>query len=84
MHNLFGDTHSINIALDGTGGYQMLDPTHGDGADDMLRYVNIEPEELERAYRKKLLESALTPERRKQFESELIAGLGSYTYLEEQ
>ncbi|TSA01846.1 MAG: biosynthetic arginine decarboxylase [Methylococcus sp.] len=84
MHNLFGDTHSINIALDGTGGYQMLDPTHGDGADDMLRYVNIEPEELERAYRKKLLESDLTPERRKQFESELIAGLGSYTYLEEQ
>ena len=83
MHNLFGDTHSINIALDGTGGYQMLDPTHGDGADDMLRYVNIEPEELERAYRKKLLESDLTPERRKQFESELVAGLGSYTYLEE-
>ncbi len=83
MHNLFGDTHSINIALDGTGGYQMLDPTHGDGADDMLRYVNIEPEELERAYRKKLLESDLPPERRKQFESELVAGLGSYTYLEE-
>jgi len=56
---------------------------HGDGADDMLRYVHIDPEELERAYRKKLIEAQLPADRRKQFESELMAGLVSYTYLEE-
>ena len=61
MHNLFGDTHSVNVELDGQGGYRLLEPMHGDGADDMLRYVHIEPEELERAYRRKLLEANLPP-----------------------
>ena len=83
MHNLFGDTHSVNVVLDGHGGYQLVDPMHGDGADDMLRYVHINPEELERAYRKKLIEAQLPPDRRKLFESELMAGLVAYTYLEE-
>jgi arginine decarboxylase len=83
MHNLFGDTHSVNVELDGQGGYRLVDPMHGDGADDMLRYVHIDPEDLERAYRKKLLEARLPPERRKLFESELMAGLTGYTYLEE-
>jgi arginine decarboxylase len=83
MHNLFGDTHSVNVELDGRGGYRLVDPMHGDGTDDLLRYVHIEPEELERAYRKKLVEAGLPPERRKLFESELMAGLRGYTYLEE-
>ena len=83
MHNLFGDTHSVNVVLDGRGGYQLVEPIHGDGADDMLRYVHIDPEALERAYRRKLLEANLPADRRKQFESELMAGLTGYTYLEE-
>jgi len=83
MHNLFGDTHSVNIELDGRGGYRLIDPRHGDGADDMLRYVHIDPEELERAYRKKLLEARLPPGQRKLYESELMAGLSGYTYLED-
>lgn len=83
MHNLFGDTHSVNIELDDQGGYRLVEPMHGDGADDVLRYVHIDPEELERAYRKKLIEARLPPERRKLFESELMAGLAGYTYLEE-
>jgi arginine decarboxylase len=83
MHNLFGDTHSVNVELDDHGRYRLVDPMHGDGADDMLRYVHIDPEELERAYRKKLIEAKLPADRRKQFESELMAGLVSYTYLEE-
>jgi arginine decarboxylase len=83
MHNLFGDTHAVNVSLNPDGSYTMQDPTHGDGADDMLRYVHIEPSELERAYRRKLVEAALTPERKKLFETELMAGLSAYTYLEE-
>lgn len=83
MHNLFGDTHSVNVELDGRGGFRLVDPMPGDGADDLLRYVHIDPEELERAYRKKLVEADLPPERRKLFESELMAGLGGYTYLED-
>ncbi|MCX8012837.1 MAG: hypothetical protein N3A02_00930, partial [Rectinema sp.] len=69
--------------LDENGGYRLTQPMRGDGADDLLRYVHIEPEELERAYRKKLLDAGLTPEQRKLYESELIAGLSAYTYLED-
>jgi arginine decarboxylase len=83
MHNLFGDTHSINIELDGNGGYRLIQPMRGDRVDDLLRYVHIDPEELERAYRKKLIEAEIPCEKRKLYESELIAGLGGYTYLEE-
>ena len=83
MHNLFGDTHSVNVELDGQGGWRLLQPKRGDGVDDLLRYVHIEPEELERAYRRKLHDADLAPEQRRQFESELIAGLSAYTYLEE-
>jgi len=83
MHNLFGDTHSINVELDGNGGFRLIQPMRGDGVDDVLRYVHIEPEELERAYRKKLIEAEVPPEQRKLYESELIAGLSGYTYLEE-
>jgi arginine decarboxylase len=83
MHNLFGDTHSVNVALDGEGGFRLVDLMRGDGADELLRYVHIDPEELKRAYHKKLLEAELPAEKRKLFESELMAGLGGYTYLEE-
>ena len=83
MHNLFGDTHSVNVELNGDGGYRFVHPMRGDGVDDLLRYVHIEPEDLERAYRRKLIDAGLTLEQRKLYESELIAGLNGYTYLEE-
>ena len=83
MHNLFGDTHSVNVELNPDGGFRLVQPMRGDGADDLLRYVHIEPEELERAFRKKLIEANLGSEHRKLYESELIAGLSAYTYLEE-
>lgn len=83
MHNLFGDTHSVNVEFNDSGRYRFVEPVHGDGADDLLRYVHIDPDDLERAYRKKLLDARLTPAQRKLYESELIAGLCGYTYLEE-
>jgi arginine decarboxylase len=83
MHNLFGDTHSVNVEVGDDGHYRFVQPVHGDGVDDLLRYVHIDPEELERAYRKKLKEAQLTQAERKLYESELIAGLNGYSYLEE-
>ncbi len=83
MHNLFGDTHSVNVELLPDGGYRLVQPVFGDGADELLRYVHIDPEELQQAFRRKLLEANLGSEQRKQYESELIAGLSAYTYLED-
>ena len=81
MHNLFGDTHSINIKLDAEG-YHFYDFQEGEHVSDLLDYVHISSEELKTAYRRKLADSALSEAEQQAFEHELVAGLTSYTYLE--
>ncbi|MGR8934128.1 MAG: biosynthetic arginine decarboxylase [Gammaproteobacteria bacterium] len=81
MHNLFGDTHSVNIELDGDG-YRCGGALHGENVSDLLDYVHINPDELKTAYRQKLAAVELPAERRHAFEQELFAGLTAYTYLE--
>ena len=80
MHNLFGDTHSINVQLDDNG-YHFYDLHEGEHVSDLLEYVHISTNDLKAAYREKLAKSALSKEQRQDFEKELIAGLFSYTYL---
>ena len=81
MHNLFGDTHSINIKLDGKG-YHFYDLQEGEDVSELLDYVHISSEELKLAFRQKLADSPLSVEERQVYEQELIAGLAAYTYLE--
>lgn len=81
MHNLFGDTHSINIELDEQG-YRFGDFMEGEDVSELLDYVHINTEALKTAYRQKLDGSALTIEQKQAFEQELLAGLNAYTYLE--
>ncbi|CAG7857363.1 arginine decarboxylase [biofilm metagenome] len=80
MHNLFGDTHSINIELDDQG-YHFYDLHEGEHVGDLLDYVHINTEDLKTAYRHKLSVSRLSTEEQQLYERELIAGLASYTYL---
>ncbi|WP_411727158.1 biosynthetic arginine decarboxylase [Methyloglobulus sp.] len=80
MHNLFGDTHSINIELDDKG-YHFYDLQEGEHVSDLLDYVHISSEDLKAAYRKKLANSPLSDQQRQDYEKELMAGLTSYTYL---
>jgi arginine decarboxylase len=80
MHNLFGDTHSINIELDDKG-YHFYDLQEGEHVSDLLDYVHISSEDLKTAYRKKLVNSPLSDQQRQDYEQELLAGLKSYTYL---
>ncbi len=81
MHNLFGDTHSINIELDGEG-YRLGEFMKGEDVSELLDYVHINTEALKTAYRHKLQQAELAPEQRQAFEHELLAGLNAYTYLE--
>jgi arginine decarboxylase len=80
MHNLFGDTHSINIELDDQG-YHFYDLHEGEHVSDLLDYVHINCEDLKTAYREKLARSDLSEQQRQEYERELLAGLTSYTYL---
>ena len=80
MHNLFGDTHSINIKIDEEG-YHFFDLQEGEDVSDLLDYVHISTEELKALYRDKLANSPLSAQERQDYEAELVAGLTSYTYL---
>ncbi len=80
MHNLFGDTHSINIKLD-ENGYHFEDLQEGEDVSELLDYVHISSNELMQAYREKLAASDLIDTEKQSYESELLAGLNSYTYL---
>lgn len=81
MHNLFGDTHSLNIELDDEG-YHISDFLEGEHVSDLFDYVHIDIDGLKSTYRAKLQQSHLNGEQREYYLQELSAGLKAYTYLE--
>jgi len=83
LHNLFGDTHSVNVELDGDGGYRLTVPIEGDGVDDVLRYVHFDAEELRCAYQTRVEAAELTADQRTEYLEALVSGLEGYTYLED-
>jgi arginine decarboxylase len=86
LHNLFGDTNAVHIALDAQGGYRIDHVVEGDSVSEVLGYVQYQKQHLiqrvrrasEDAVRGGLLsleESALLMKRYDE-------GLSGYTYLE--
>ena len=83
MHNLFGDTHSINIEVTSDGNYKMVEPLPGDTVDEVLRYVHLDPDNMLMTYRQKVSATNLDTKQKEAYLGELEAGLSGYTYLEE-
>jgi arginine decarboxylase len=81
MHNLFGDTASVNVVLGEDGGYRLVEPARGDTVADLLRYVRFEPEELRAVYRVRIAAAGLGLDQQTAYLRELEAGLESSTYL---
>ncbi len=81
MHNLFGDTNTVNVSLADDGAITLSEAEHGDRADELLRYVHLAPDELTQTYRRKLAAAGLDPATRDAWFAELQAGLSGYTYL---
>lgn len=83
MHNLFGDTDSVNVELLPDGNYQLSQAEQGDTVDDVLEYVHISADDLLQAYQQKVADSGLSENIRSAYLEELEAGLRGYTYLED-
>ena len=81
MHNLFGDTDSVNVyqRADGSVFHAGIE-TH-DTIEDMLRYVHLEPAELMALYREKVAGSSLGAAERTRFLDALRLGLTRSSYL---
>lgn len=80
MHNLFGDTDSVNVSL--RGDTPVLDTARaGDSTDQLLRYVGYQPEDLKLAYRAKVAAAGLSADEGRHMLLALESGLSGYTYL---
>ncbi|WP_110650540.1 biosynthetic arginine decarboxylase [Salinicola peritrichatus] len=82
LHNLFGDTDSVDVALDDNGEWRLSHVQQGDTVADVLGYVNFDAEALKQQLTEQLIASPLSVEERELFVEELSAGLSGYTYLE--
>jgi arginine decarboxylase len=82
MHNLFGDTDSVNVELV-DGGYTLSDPRGGDTVESVLRYVQFDAEDLLAEYRRRVAAATMPDQQRAVAIEELEAGLRGYTYLED-
>lgn len=82
LHNLFGDTHSVNVALDKDKGYRLVEAERGDGIDELLRYVHFDPAQLLQAYDDKVKRAGLDEQTSQSILDELKNGLSGYTYHE--
>ena len=83
MHNLFGDTGSVNIEMLPDGTYELTECHQGDSVVDLLDYVHISGKTLEYCYRQKIDQANLDKFLQTQYLNELIHGLEGYTYLED-
>jgi len=83
MHNLFGDTNSVNVELEDDDSYIISKTKHGDSVDYVLQHVHYDTNDFIAAYREKLAAADLTDQQYDSYLMELKVGLTGYTYLEE-
>ncbi|MEJ2060597.1 MAG: biosynthetic arginine decarboxylase [Gammaproteobacteria bacterium] len=84
LHNLFGDTDSINVALDSDGkGYTLRESESGDAVEELLSLVHYDTVGLLRACEDKVAAADLDQRLHDKIISELSEGLAGYTYLED-
>ncbi len=81
MHNLFGDTDSVNILMTADGNYELIAPLKGDTVQKMLNYVNFDTNQLLDSYNNSLQNATLSTEQKQLYLQELKTGLENYTYL---
>ena len=82
LHNLFGDTDSVDAALDADGRWVLSHAIQGDTVAQVLDHVNFDAEVLRRHLASQLDASQLSVEEHQAFLADLSAGLQGYTYLE--
>jgi arginine decarboxylase len=85
LHNLFGDTNAIHIALDEQGGWRYEQVIRGETVADVLLYVQFTKEVLidriERHVQAAVREGRMTASEGRAFQKLYESGMSGYTYL---
>ena len=86
LHNLFGDINAVHISVAGEGSYNLEHVVEGDTVSEVLRYVEMSPEDLTQRFRRAAEEGVrqgrLSLQESKQLLGLYKSGLDGYTYLE--
>jgi arginine decarboxylase len=83
IHNLFGDTDAVEVAVDGDG-YRIAQQRRGDTTDVMLDYVGYRLDDLRASYAERIAAAGLDAARADALAAALEAGLTGYTYLSDE
>ncbi|QEP42110.1 biosynthetic arginine decarboxylase [Ectothiorhodospiraceae bacterium BW-2] len=83
IHNLFGDTHVVDVAMEPDGRYRLVNTQQGDTIAELLHYLHFDSELLLEHYRQLLQQSGVPLEQQHYFYNEFKHGLSGYTYFEE-
>jgi arginine decarboxylase len=88
LHNLFGDTNTLHVALAEGGGYHIEHVLTGDTVSDVLKYVSYDRDDLvarvRRATERALRGNRITFEESRSLLRLYEQGLAGYTYLERE
>lgn len=82
LHNLFGDTDSVDAALNAEGEWTLSNPLAGDSVAQVLAYVNFNASVLQQKLTAQLAASGFSADEQAKFAASLSEGLEGYTYLE--
>ncbi len=82
LHNLFGDTDSVDVVMDSNGEPQLRNPVWGDHIAKVLGYVNFDADDIRHRLMSQVAQSQLTSEDKALFQRELSESLQAYTYLQ--
>jgi len=88
LHNLFGDTNVVNVAVNPDGSFEFVREFHGDSIFDVLSYVEYDPKQMQEQFRL-IAEEAVRSGKTSIAQRQLIlqafkASLHGYTYFEHE
>ena len=82
LHNLFGDTNSLDVKLTGNGCFEINDLVSGDTVTNVLNFAHYDTKKLLQSYEKQLINSALDQEKIQTYLNELRSIFTQQTYLD--
>jgi arginine decarboxylase len=82
LHNLFGDTNSLEVKLTGHGEFELSDLTSGDTITNVLNFAHYDIKKLSQSYEKQLLANDLSEELAESYLDELRSIFSHLTYLD--
>ncbi|KTD38648.1 arginine decarboxylase [Legionella nautarum] len=82
LHNLFGDTNSLDVKLLGDGKFEINDLASGDTVTNVLNYAHYDTKKLLLSYEKQLISADLPNEKIQTYLNELRSIFTQQTYLD--